>query len=338
MEFIARNYEYVITTAGPNNVQKLRNYNPDLKILYYFNVKGVHEYNSHWNEVVKAGLLWKDENGNPIKNVKHGWYLVDIRSPLWTDIAINYLSEKVPYYDGILLNEVGILYSENLTNLPYDYNQNEFYSSLILFVENLRKQFPDKAIGFNGYKRVSGYEGMEILNHADGLSFNGFSYRFDGTYIGREALVKEGIDFFIAGHYMHKVACFIDMGKSTDYKKRMFSLATYLLISNEDSIYAYLDPDIVGPQFYPEYRLDLGKPISDPYETEEGFFVRYYEKGVALINPNESETLEVDLEDYHLKRLVLEGGGNWDNEGDIYFEDVTGIIEVPPITGIIFMW
>ena len=338
MEFIARKYEYVIATAGPSHVQELKNYNPDLKVLYYFNAKGVHTYHPYWNEVVDAGLLWKDENGNPIKNIKHGWYLVDIRSPVWTDIAINYLSEKMSYYDGIALDEVGILYPENLTNLPYDYNQDEFYSSLILFVQNLKQQFPNKTIIFNGYRRVSGYKGMKILSHADGLSFEGFSYRFNGSYIGKEALRNELIDFFIATHYKHKVAYFIDMGKSTDYEKRMFSLAAYLLVSNEDSIYLYIDPSIAGSQFYPEFRLNLGKPTTFPYETKKGFFVRYYEKGVALINPNENKTLEIDLGNRHLKRLVLEGGGNWDNEGDIYLEDVTGIIKVPPVTGIIFMW
>ncbi|MFN8597857.1 MAG: putative glycoside hydrolase [Anaerolineae bacterium] len=76
----------------------------------------------------------------------------------------------------------------------------------------------------------------------------------------------------------------------TDVNERLFALGTYLLIKGT---HTYINLDIVmEPEWFPEYAIDLGRPIDLLPVTIDGLFdatsqlyVRHYAKGMVIVNP-----------------------------------------------------
>ena len=100
--------------------------------------------------------------------------------------------------------------------------------------------------------------------------------------------------------------------EASDVQARLFMLSCYLLIKGR---HTYVNLELGGgPDWLPEYGIDLGPPAEPVPETisqllhpEWQVYARRYAKGLVLVNPGD-ETREVDLGVAHYA-VCPEGGG-----------------------------
>ena len=129
-----------------------------------------------------------------------------------------------------------------------------------------------------------------------------------------------------------------------DIQKRVFTVASYLLVSNENVILSMTSLEHIDsplPLYYPEYSLDFGAPLGDFTYTEEGYAIREFENGLVLVNPDENSTVSYTLDAPYLQAIPSGGGivsedGSW--HGSIEYESLSsGAIELPPLSGILLI-
>ena len=328
IQYIAENNVAVISNSGPKRLAEIRSYNSELITLYYIDLIGLH------NPPPKVqDLLWLDDEGRPVKHLQYGWYLADIRNPLWTNLLIDFLADKMKYYDGVMLDDTSILWLPKFSSIPEDYDEAEFYEALQTNISAIKDAFPDKIVTFNGYSTLNNdFTGVDFLQNADGISFEAFCYKFNGTYLGEEALLEKGIDFFSVSQFKS----FTEVGEINDYQHRMFGISVYLLLSNDYSTYHYAGINHPKWQIYPEYQLNLGAPKGNPFEAFGGV-IRYYEGGIVFVNPG-TEIIQANLGSFGYQKLTLNGGGSWENQGYLSWEAISGETEILPESGIILKY
>lgn len=325
IQYIAENNVAVVSDSGPNHIAEIKSYNPDLIALYYIKFIGMDDPPPEVQDI-----LWLDDEGLPVRNLRFGWYLVDFRNPSWVDMLIDFLADKMEYYDGVMLDNTSILWLHGYTAIPGGYDEAEFYEALQTNVAAIKAAYPNKLISFNGYKTLtSEYSGLKILDYCDGIGFEEFTYRFDGSYIGKSDLIAKGLNFLA----ISKMKSVLEKGETEDYQRRMFVIGVYLLIANDYSTYRYAGTDGPGLQIYPEYQLNLGAPKGDPYEAFGGL-IRHYEDGIVFVNPG-TEAININIGSSVYQKLVFNGGGSWKDQGFLSWEAVTGEIEILPESGII---
>lgn len=337
--FLAENRDILVSSGGENYINSLRQYNQEIEILYYFNAVGVHESDPLWQEIQGKNIIWTDSNGVFVHHKQFNWYLMDIRSEEWATTVLNYLSQHLTYYDGVMLDESALLWAPSFDSMPQDYNEREYHEALNTLFSRIKIAFPDKKIVFNGHKRWTDatYNGLNLLGFTDGISFEGFSYRFDGEYVGETALISSLIDFYRSTQVLRKQAVFVDVCASTEMEKRMFSLATFMLVQSENSFYYFVPSDLdahIGAQDWPEYYLDLGNAQGVVHQTH-GVLVREFSKGIVVVNPG-SQTVQYDLGVPVIEKLIIEGGGSIIDPGTLDWKSISGFLELAPESAIIF--
>jgi len=128
-------------------------------------------------------------------------------------------------------------------------------------------------------------------------------------------------------------------GFTSDIKLRMFVFASYLLVTNPRVVLYISDLDY-GTRcilYYPEYDIDLGRPLRD-YIKKDGVYQRRFKRGIVLVNPDGIRSCEFTLDKEYNKVVPIGGGlvqkdGHW--EGRIDYEKVNGTITIHPLSGII---
>jgi hypothetical protein len=339
-QFLAENRDIIVSSGGENYIGSVGKYNQESEILYYFNLVGVHDFDPLWQKVQEKGLLWTDKNGAFVCNHTYNWYLVDIRSEEWISMVLDYLSSYLNYYDGVMLDECSLLWESNFDSIPDDYNEQEYYIALNTLLSRIKSYFPDKKIIFNGYKRLvdDAYTGVSLLEFADGISFEGFCYRFNEQYIGEDLLIKSLIDFYRSTYVFKKSAVFVNFCNSLDMSKRLFSLANYMLVMSENSYYYFVASDMNADGVvhdWPEYSLDLDSPLGVLYQTN-GLLVRKFSKGIVVVNPSSTKEIVFDLGVQKIEKLVVEGGGSLSDPGSLDWEEASGVLELAPESAVIF--
>ena len=133
-------------------------------------------------------------------------------------------------------------------------------------------------------------------------------------------------------------------GLDEDIQKRVFVVASYLLVSNENVIFSMTNLAHAKTNsllYYPEYTLDLGKPLGDfEIASDQSYASRAFEKGLVLVNPHEDRTVTYPLDGDYLKVIPSGSGlvpddGNW--HGELDYQLVSGALELPPISGVILI-
>jgi hypothetical protein len=123
---------------------------------------------------------------------------------------------------------------------------------------------------------------------------------------------------------------------------RMFSVASFLLVSNENTVFAMNDYSFnTSMQYYPEYDIDIGVPITDMEITDDSLFIRYFEKGMAIVNPHENNSRFFDTGNAYFK-VVPVGGGIVDSsanyDGYLTYEmPENQTVEIPPVNALVLI-
>jgi hypothetical protein len=130
---------------------------------------------------------------------------------------------------------------------------------------------------------------------------------------------------------------------TSDIQSRMFVLASYLLVSDQNVSLNMidLDHDEWGTiQYYPEYEICLGPHLDAFSVNAEGIYMREFEGGIILANPSASISNTFILDDKYGKVFPVGGGvvekdGSYD--GFLDYETVDNEIILPPITGVVLL-
>ena len=149
-------------------------------------------------------------------------------------------------------------------------------------------------------------------------------------------------------------------GSISDLNYRMFLIGEYLMVKGD---YTYLNMCMSGQDqasWYPEYEIDLGAPtqtytIPDELFTrnvdnallnyQEGdLFVRRFEKGMVILNPQSSTRSYTIPADKAYKMAVISGGGTVPESGienlsySLNWTDVTGVRTIPAVSALILQF
>jgi hypothetical protein len=302
--------------------------------------------------------LYLDSNGNktqPIYNVFDGVF--------W-DNAVSDMDQFIydpGYASSSACSAAGGIWSDGKCFLPpSNYSDQQYYSAVDKTLREVGNS-PELAgwgkmivNSFLGYMN-EGQEGMELLQTdalgrrgADGIMFEGLSIKMDGKnpLRPRSRLMEQLKDFQTIVHLtpareayaMNYI--FLKAPSGFDQVKvdqlRRISLASYLLVSNENSFLHLnaFDPggDGTGAQYFPEYDLDLGSPTQSNFTGSDtsGLLTRQFEKGLVIVNPDywgEGSTVPADgpvslsmvlptvpgcseSQACHYEEVVLSGGGD----------------------------
>ena len=244
-------------------------------------------------------------------------------------------------YDGLFIDSAGhILKSSWMKDgeLPWDYNADSCRVARQRSLKFIKSYLPDKMVVFNGLHSDNGADSS--LTFTDGGMWEDFAYDINtGDYKGVG-------NWWKAITYMknHRDSSYLVLvvkkpGLMNDMQARIFSVASYLLINDQNVVFSMYDYAFnTSVQYYPEYEIDLGQPEGDFIMTSDSLIVREFEKGYVAVNPFASESKTLMLEKTYYK-IVPEGGGfvdslgHWD--GKLTYEEVKGTIELPPVSALI---
>jgi len=181
----------------------------------------------------------------------------------------------------------------------------------------------------------------ESLDVVDGGMWEVFAFKRGENYVGEEDW-KNVLD--LVDRNKDKVIILVSKkkGLTLDVQARMFVLSSYLLVSKDNVVLAMedLDYDTLNVFYYPEYSIDFGEPLGE-YFVENGVYIRDFEKGRVLVNPN-SEESSIYVLDGEYERVVPVGGGVLKEDGTIdgflNYEVVEGEIKVSPMSGIVLIF
>ena len=193
---------------------------------------------------------------------------------------------------------------------------------------------------FNGLHQNNDEE--KSLEFTDGGMCEGFVFKAStGDYEGEEYWLRI---IELTEKNKDKIISLISKKNNliSDIQSRIFILASYLLVANENVIITMIDLDY-GPDgemvYYPEYNADIGFPLSN-YKKENNIYLRKYNKGLVLTNPSETETYSYSL-DKTYKKVIPSGGGSIKQDGthggSLSYQEVSNEIELKPMSGVILL-
>ena len=345
LQEIAFYHKGVVTMAGPINAQHMKDLNPNLMMLRYFNLKGVHTYDSSWNQFNSLNLQRRDDRGNPLIHATYKWYLADVRKSNCADLLVQTIQNlpELSVYDGLMMDDTSLSWpydftapEEDMDNYIASFDQS--YSGLHYTLNQIVSSFPDKIIVFNGYNTwtsgqdLTQYDGTHFIDNADGMSFEGFSGP-GNRFFSNDRIITHLKQFQHLASTYDRIYSINEIGNTLDYNHRIFSLSLFLLgfqPNISQSYYNYIGLEEGYFQPYPEYHLDLGNPLEMMQESS-GIYSRRLENVTVYVN--------LSLGDFALnfmgkEKLILEGGGNRNNFGSVSWQAVESVI-LPPTSAII---
>ncbi len=359
IEFINRHYNYVIT---PYLSDEIRNKIVGPELLLYRSIQGVWEnfsqfdydfINSNENMFCHTDSLIQDTSTR-ILTIWGSWLMdgndfVDPDEPDALHHWINYYAitasgQVITFsYDGLFIDSAGhkigpgALYGK----MPWDYSDTAWRNGRYAALAYIKSKLPDNLVIFNGLHSDNGADSS--LNFTDGGMWEDFTYDInDGHYKGIDKWLK-AINCMESNHDSSRLVLVIKKPELTnDIQARVFSTASFLLISNQNtalSLSDYAQQNTL--QYYPEYEIDLGAAVSDLEITDDSLFIRTFEKGKVIVNPNETETKNFETEKKYYK-IIPSGGGVIDTtlqyDGFLTYElPDTSTMTIPPVSALILM-
>ena len=250
-------------------------------------------------------------------------------------------------YDGLFIDEADPrLWSDLVYGLmPDDYTDESWRDATYAALEFIKSYLPNKLVVFNGLGAAE-YGAEHSLTFTDGGMWELFAFNptYD-IYLG-EKNWQDAIELFERNNDDKLISIVSKkVHLTTDIQTRIFILASYLLVSNQNVSLGMVDFDY-GPSgellYYPEYDLRIGNPLDDYTVGDNGIYERQFEGGCAVVNPSgtQSRTYMLDKEYY---KVVPNGGGLIQEDGtcdgslDYEYETVKNEVELPPISGMILM-
>jgi hypothetical protein len=296
-ELIASQKPYDLVMAGwftSEEAEQLRANNPDVKLLAGLTTTWVWD-NEGWKSFLltvasygrdtpfeltedmylhddsgeRCGFGWASEEWN-----QEEIYAMDPRNPDWVDLITSFykLALEQPQHDGIIVDMVveKQYWCDTITDEEWLSATKAIYDKITeLNTEN-------KLVVFNAGAKFS--------------DIDAYSEYFDGylmeNFMGDQlkTTFQEGLDAANSDYTVIYAVDTDDTGQ-VDYNKMRLGLTLSLLNDNTYVTYDFGPRDHGQAWWYPEYDIDLGKPLA-AYYLKDGAYWREYENGVVVAAPD----------------------------------------------------
>ena len=303
------------TLFTSKQMARLREINPDIKILRYLNFATV-----YWDKAIRRvskehpDWILRDKQGKPVPSRFSGTgMMINPASEDWRDYlaqqAYKVLHEKG--YDGIMADEVMMA-----GRLPRDfeginpqtgepYTSEQYRGNQYKTVRAVKDRIgPDKLLIANNVKRGSGYfqeKAYRFLEACDGVVAEGFrglaEWPLDRYLDEREWVdnIEMLLDIQTRGKIIIAAVKFRTQAIGSESQLQQYDLfmyTTFLMGMGESSYYSSTASDPTGSpdhlRLHYDYReIDLGKPLSR-YQKSGSHYEREFEEGRVIVNPTES--------------------------------------------------
>ena len=357
--FINSHYNYLIT---PFLSQEIRDEITGPKLLLYRSIQGTWEDFDQfdWNFITSNENMFchsdsaVQDTTTRIITIWGSWLmdgndLVDISIPDAMKHWVNYYAvtasgQVIAFgYDGLFIDSAGHKLSPGAVYgiMPWDYSDESWRDGRYAALSFIKSYLPDNQVIFNGLHSGNGADSS--LNFTDGGMWEDFTYDInDGHY--------KGLNKWLAAINClntHKDSSSLVLvvkkpGLKDDMQARIFSTASFLLVTNENTVLSLSDYTYnTSIQFYPEYEIDLGAPLGDLEMTDDSLFIRRFENGISIVNPLENETKTFEAGAGYFE-VVPAGGGIIDTTG--YYDGYltyrlpdSSSIDIPPVSAVILI-
>jgi len=339
----------ILVAVGDSKISSVHAANPADTIYGYEKIGGIHGPDTvapsgdpGWPQVAAQNLLWYGPSGKPVTMPHAGWYWVDIITPskraAWTSILIaNVQAQIARGYDGVFLDNSGIIDPSLITEFPANYSDAAYYQAVGQVLASVRAAIPGKKIILNSYTggAAVGNRGLELLANADGLFFEDFAWKDSGKFFDPTRYLQV-LDDYASVVASGKMAVGMDYAVSTDVQRRMFSIVTYLLVNSPYSYHFFAGTDVASDlQSYPEDSLDIGAALGEAVSRSDGLVTRAYASGTALVNTS-TKSIAYSMGSGAFQSLVLSGGGALPVSGSATWIGMSGtIVTLAPNTAVV---
>jgi hypothetical protein len=336
--------------------QPLRAVNPDFLVLHYrlamwqsaphvnYVVDGLRWSNDYPFVTQHESWFWHNPDGRRVASNQDGKLLMNIADPgfrgYWRDSLVRQV--RAGDYDGVFFDSASPALLQWEARTPLD------------------RRLLGTGVRFNRFPELGGRswiaawedwiaeldtalarEGIPLIPNVGALATT-----WDNTNYGLtagvfcEGFLDPGLDTAdwkaaanqtLALARQGKIVILQNYLRSTDdVAKRKYLLGGYLLVKGSRTYLEYFASSML--EWYPEWDLDIGAPLTQPTTIEElawnGVYRREFEKGIMLVNPGTS-SVQVDV-GTTFRRAEPVGGGPVPTSGV-----ASGKLGLSPVTAVV---
>ncbi|MBK7973815.1 MAG: hypothetical protein IPK07_11290 [Deltaproteobacteria bacterium] len=351
VNYVAKVHDMQIFNGiGQSKINAVKAANPSATIYTYQKVAGLHgpdpivpAGDPGWSSVQAQNLLWYGPSGAAVTQTQNLWYYIDIINPTkraaWIPILVaNIRSQLALGYTGIFFDNACVIDPSLITEFPSNYTDSAYVQAVSEVLKSVQTQLPGVKIVINSYMgaAASGNRGPELLANSDALFFEGFSMKASTKFFSDRARYMQQITDFAAVVASGKSAVAMDYAPAADAQRRMWSLASYLLVNSPRSYHYYAGTDVSSElQSYPEDTLDIGVATSDIIDRADKLVTRAYAGATVVVNPDTANhTYTMGAGSW--QQMVLSGGGAYPAAGSITWTTMNGTsVSLAPNTAVI---
>ena len=259
---------------------------------------------------VEAENLWlRDDNGAKVE-MWPGLYAVNINNPKWQVANNQFLSQELDWrkWDGLMFDTVEnslARFNQNGLDINGDGQADSLESVDRLWQQGLANLLAKtrESIGDDNLMIINGSSLPVYQKNINGRMFETFPapWEGDGTW---SASMEQYLQKLPGQNYPPTLyiinANTNNAGKQNDYQKMRFGLTSTLL---GDGYFSFDYGDKAHEQlwWYDEYLVNLGQPVSSPYnllapqdnKIKPGLWRRDFELGVAVVNSTDKRQVYV---------------------------------------------
>lgn len=253
-------------------------------------------------------------NGMRVLQCNWGWYLMDLDNAAWRSAWSNAVLQQLAHNDGDGLFADSFMVPNFLGNwnpaLPVvDVAfENAWTAKLESFMTYMRARFAGQYYLIPNVGWWVTTRDHTDFSLADGVFIEGFANDVFEAF-GEEGWTTQ-VDRLMGLIHVGRAV----IGESYDAydpARRMFTLATYLLIKGDHTYLTYQTGQ--APEWWPEYEVPIGSPLSPTPASShalfaQGVYQRDYSNGRVLVNPR-GTTQVVDLGATYFRAQPTGGGG-----------------------------
>jgi hypothetical protein len=301
LEYVAKSSKSVILGGAAGSLAKaveLKNYNADLIVYGYLNSRHLKIFSPHYQECdPMEDLFAHDVIGNRIKHKNFEQMLANTSNLGWVSKLVKWVNQMPAEIDGVYLDDGRpTLHEPFYEALPIGYEpKKEVQAMMNLF--RIVKENTAGLVIFNGLKH-----GLKVENYIDDVD-GGVMENFIFFHKAQEIIFERFYNYTSSLIEARKEGKLVGVSVES-YKEnihnRIFAIASYLLGASEYSTYNFMDIDygLSGssiPCFFPEYKIELGAPLSQPNTIDElkdpiyGLYMRTFRNGFVVVNPSDIE-------------------------------------------------
>jgi hypothetical protein len=354
IDFVNGHYDYVMTSVLS---VELREKIQGPRLFLYRSIQGTwtNFRQFDWDHIDSNENMFCHHKDSRIKTIWTSWLmdgsdLVEKTAPDALNHWVNYYaataSDQVNSfnYDGLFIDSATHnLWSGAVYNfMPDNYSSVKWREGRYRALEFIKSYFPDRIVIFNGLHSGNGAEHSLALT--DGGLWETFAFRSEtGKYQGEDKW-KKAIE--LAERNKEDKYIGITSKKPNliaDLQSRIFILASYLMVGNQNVALTMIDMNydqLKSIYYFPEYEIDLGVPLSNFSFNEQNLYERKFEKGLVLVNPNDTESYIYYLDRKYYRVIPIGGGVLQEDgtcEGSLTYESVDNEIVLSPISGIVLI-